>query len=168
MRIGHSPFSPNWASVLAYFLDQIVGALPSAIATSTDEFAMSSDNLVQTLQTGFRITVGATASLLESLQDDRKREENLETLKLEWTQIADKWAEKGEQTEQEARNFVDAVMSQGQSATSRPPTDSASSSTPETPATDADAAVQTELQELTEQIATLRKELEQLREREDS
>jgi polyhydroxyalkanoate synthesis regulator phasin len=154
--------------VLAYFLDQIVGALSSAIATSTDEFAMSSDNLVQTLQTGFRITVGATASLLESLQDDRKREENLETLKLEWTQIADKWAEKGEQTEQEARNFVDAVISQGQSATSRPPTDSASSSAPETPATDADTAVQTELQELTEQIATLRKELEQLREREDS
>lgn len=168
MPIDHFPFSLNWASVLAYFLDQIVGALPSAIATPTDEFAMSSDNLVQTLQTGFRITVGATASLLESLQDDQKREENLETLKLEWTQIADKWAQKGEQTEQEARNFVDAVMSQGQSAASRPPTDSASSSAPETPATDADAAVQTELQELTEQIATLRKELEQLREREDS
>jgi polyhydroxyalkanoate synthesis regulator phasin len=133
-----------------------------------DEFAMSSDNLVQTLQTGFRITVGATASLLESLQDDRKREENLETLKLDWMQIADKWAEKGQQTEREARDFVDGMLSQGQSAPSRPPTDPGSSSAPETSATAADAAVQTELQTLTEQIATLRKELEQLREREDS
>lgn len=129
---------------------------------------MSSDNLVQTLQTGFRITVGATASLLESLQDDRKREENLETLKLDWTQIADRWAQKGQKTEEEARSFVDAVMSQGQSAASRPPTNPTSSSVPETPAADGDAAVQTELQELTEQIATLRKELEHLREREDS
>lgn len=129
---------------------------------------MSSDNLVQTLQTGFRITVGATASLLESLQDDRKREENLETLKLDWTQIADKWAHKGEQTEQEARNFVDAVMSQGQSAASRPPTNPTSSSASQTPVADGDVAVQTELQELTEQIATLRKELEQLRQQEDS
>jgi polyhydroxyalkanoate synthesis regulator phasin len=154
--------------VLAYFLDRIVGVLSATIGHPNDEFAMSSDNLVQTLQTGFRITVGATASLLESLQDDRKREENLETLKLEWTQIADKWAEKGEQTEQEARNFVDAVMSQGQSATSGSSTAPASSSAPETPVAAADAAVQTELQDLTEQIATLRKELEQLREREDS
>lgn len=129
---------------------------------------MSSDNLVQTLQTGFRITVGATASLIESLQDDRKREENLETLKLDWTQIADKWAEKGEQTELEARNFIDAVMSQGQSTTSRPPTDSAGSAAEENPASAADIAVHSELQELTEQIAQLRKELEQLREREDS
>ncbi|HIK32192.1 MAG TPA: hypothetical protein IGS17_08110 [Oscillatoriales cyanobacterium M59_W2019_021] len=129
---------------------------------------MSSDNFVQTLQTGFRITVGATASLIESLQDDRKREENLETLKLDWMQIADKWAAKGEQTEQEARNFVDAVMSQGQSTTSRPPTDSASSAVEENPASAADVAVHSELQELTEQIAQLRKELEQLREREDS
>lgn len=129
---------------------------------------MSSDNFVQNIQTGFRITVGATASLIESLQDDRKREENLETLKLDWTQIADKWAAKGEQTEQEARNFVDAVMSQGQSATNRPPTDSASPTAEANSTSAADVAVHSELQELTEQIASLRKELEQLREREDS
>ncbi|MGB3240757.1 MAG: hypothetical protein WBB29_20895 [Geitlerinemataceae cyanobacterium] len=133
-----------------------------------DEFAMTSDNLVQNLQTGFRITVGATASLLESLQDDRKREENLDLLKLEWTEIAATWAQKGQQTEQEARNFVDTAIGQGRSATSRPPTDSASSSVAETLAAEVDIAVQTELQELTEQIATLRKELELLREQEDA
>jgi polyhydroxyalkanoate synthesis regulator phasin len=123
---------------------------------------MNPDNLVQVLQTGFRITVGATASVLESIQDTDKRTENLETLKLEWPQIADKLANKGEKTEQEARQFVDTLLSQQPS-----PSDSTSASGTTEPTSDGSANVQSELEELTEQITTLRKELEELRQQEE-
>jgi polyhydroxyalkanoate synthesis regulator phasin len=124
---------------------------------------MNPDNLVQVLQTGFRITVGATASVLESIQDTDKRTENLETLKLEWPQIADKLANKGEKTEQEARQFVDTLLSQQPT-----PSDSRSASSGTTePTSDGSANVQSELEELTEQITTLRKELEELRQQEE-
>ncbi len=124
---------------------------------------MNPDNLVQVLQTGFRITVGATASVLESIQDTEKRTENLETLKLEWAQIADKLANKGEKTEQEARQFVDTLLSQQPTPGSASP----SSATGEPASEDSSANVQGELEELTEQITTLRKELEELRQQEE-
>lgn len=124
---------------------------------------MNPDNLVQVLQTGFRITVGATASVLESIQDTDKRTENLETLKLEWPQIADKLANKGEKTEQEARQFVDTLLSQQPTSSDGR---SSSSGTTE-PTSDGSANVQSELEELTEQITTLRKELEELRQQEE-
>ncbi|MBW4522855.1 MAG: hypothetical protein KME16_24725 [Scytolyngbya sp. HA4215-MV1] len=118
---------------------------------------MNSDILVQLLQKGFRVTLGATASLIEILQDPQKREENLTKLRLDLTQLTEEWAEKGLVTEQEARSFVDTVLSQrgGQaSATATPP--SSTTATPE---------VQGELHELTEQIAAIRMELEKLRDK---
>jgi polyhydroxyalkanoate synthesis regulator phasin len=137
------------------------------IANFSDELlkqsTMNPDNLVQVLQTGFRITVGATASVLESIQDTDKRTENLETLKLEWPQIADKLANKGEKTEQEARQFVDTLLSQQPTSSDGR---SSSSGTTE-PTSDGSANVQSELEELTEQITTLRKELEELRQQEE-
>ncbi|MDY6941210.1 MAG: hypothetical protein SWY16_26580 [Cyanobacteriota bacterium] len=128
---------------------------------------MSPDNLVQTIQTGFHISVGATASLLESIQDTRKREENLETLKLDWEQIANKMAQKGEQTEREARNFVDTLVEQGSSTASQSPQGPTSLDINPL-VNERDAEVKTELETLTEQIVTLRKELEQLRQQEES
>ncbi len=68
---------------------------------------MNSDNLTQLLQQRFRITLGATASLVETLQDPQKRNQNLSDLRSELNHLTQEWAEKGEVTEQEARNFVD-------------------------------------------------------------
>lgn len=127
---------------------------------------MNSENLVQTIQTGFRIGVGATASLIESLQDSRLREENLETLKLDWEQIANKMAEKGESTEREARNFVDTLVEKGTSTDLQSPMGTSPDFDPVV--REGDAEVKTELETLTEQIVTLRKELEQLRQQEES
>ena len=127
---------------------------------------MNSENLVQTIQMGFRIGVGATASLIESLQDSRKREENLETLKLDWEQIANKMAEKGESTEREARNFVDTLVEKGTSTDLQSPMGTSPDFEPVI--REDDAEVKTELETLTEQIVNLRKELEQLRQREES
>jgi polyhydroxyalkanoate synthesis regulator phasin len=119
---------------------------------------MNSNNVTQLIQQSFRVTLGATASLLEVLQDPQKRDENLSKLSQELEQLAQEWAARGEMTEQEARNFVDTLLSrqnQASSATSDP-TNPASTTT-------ASPEVQLELQELTAQLAAIRAELEKLR-----
>jgi polyhydroxyalkanoate synthesis regulator phasin len=117
---------------------------------------MNSETLIQLLQNGFRVTLGATASLIEVVQDPQKREANLSKLRQEWSQLAEEWAVKGESTEQDARNFVDSVLSQRRAQ-------NAESSSSATPPFSTPPSVQTELQELTAQIATIRAELEKLR-----
>lgn len=123
---------------------------------------MNSDNLLDSLQKGFRVTLGATTSLIESVQDSQKREHNLSLLRSDLNSLVQEFAEKGEITELEARNFVDSVLSQRNSqATTQAtgtPGDTILTTTPLAP-----PDVQLELQELTAQIAAIRIELEKLR-----
>jgi polyhydroxyalkanoate synthesis regulator phasin len=118
---------------------------------------MNSETLVELLQNGFRVTLGATASLIEIVQDPQKRNENLSKLRREWSQLSEEWAAKGESTEQDARSFVESVLRQRQGRYTP------DSSTEPAPAPSPTPNVQTELQELTAQIATIREELEKLR-----
>jgi polyhydroxyalkanoate synthesis regulator phasin len=123
---------------------------------------MNPDTILQIVQKGFRVTLGATASLIETLQDPQRRDENLYRLRTELNQLAEEWAAKGEMTEQEARNFVDTILSQRAAQTNgdfSSPSPSSSST-----ATAAPPDVQLDLQELTAQIAAIRAELERLRE----
>lgn len=124
---------------------------------------MNSANLTQLLQQGFRVTLGATASLVETLQDSQKRNDNLDSLRSELSHVATEWAAKGEITEQEARNFVDNILNQlgtqGRSSTSASPPPTVTT----TPTQAAPPDVELELQELTAQIAAMRVELEKLR-----
>lgn len=125
---------------------------------------MNSDRLTTLIQKGFRVTVGATSSLIEILQDPQKREESLEKLKsADFNVLAEEWEQKGELTEREARNFVETILSQQNQQTS---TDAGNSPEPPT-ATPPDSnpvpKVETEIQELTAQLAALRIELENLR-----
>lgn len=124
---------------------------------------MDSNNLTQLLHKGFRVTLGATASLIEVLQDPEKREQNLARLRSDLSQLAEEWDTKGSMTEQEARNFVDTLLEQRhrqQTQSSYDPTTQASTAIT-TPTATPD--VQLELQELTAQIAAIRTELEKLR-----
>ena len=124
---------------------------------------MNSDTLTQLLQQGFRVTLGATASLVETLQDPQKRSRNLSDLRSELDHLTQEWAEKGEVTEQEARNFVDTLLNQLSNQPPRPPSTPSPATVATTPTPTAPPEVQLELQELTAQIAAMRKELEQLR-----
>lgn len=124
---------------------------------------MNSNNFLELVQKGFRVTLGATASLVESVQDTQKREQNLELLKSDVNLVVQQLAEKGEITELEARTFLNSLMAQANNAAS-----TQSSGTPSTPATTpvttvAQPDVQLELEELTAQIAAMRTELEKLR-----
>ena len=121
---------------------------------------------MESVQTGFRVAVGATASLIELLQDPQKQPENLNPWDANWDELTKQWAEKGEVTEQEARKFVENLWSQ-QTASS-PETEGTDRSTesPEAkesnPTPPNDPEVQSELHELTQKIASLRAELEKL------
>ncbi|MBD1861925.1 MULTISPECIES: hypothetical protein [Trichocoleus] len=126
---------------------------------------MDSNNLTYLLQKGLRVTLGATASLIEVLQDPQKREQNLTQLRTDLSQLAEEWDAKGAMTEQEARNFVDTILEQRQRQQAQPPYDATTQAQTNT-ATATPAAppdVQLELQELTAQIAAIRTELEKLR-----
>lgn len=121
---------------------------------------MNSDTLAQLLQKGFRVTLGATTMLVETIQDPQRREANLSKLTTEWGQLAEEWESKGAVTEQEARNFVDTIWQQR----TAPSTTAAPASPPSPAAPSASAPdVQQDLQELTSQIAAIRAEIEKLR-----
>lgn len=131
---------------------------------------MNADNLTQILHQGFRVTLGATSSMIEMLQDSQKRSENLEKIQSQWSQLAEEWAEKGEETEEEARKFVDSLLEQQSNSGTTGPTASTSSvsMTTTTPVSVSEPNSAEELQELTTQIAALRQELERLRNSESS
>ena len=123
---------------------------------------MNVDNLTQMLQTGFRVTLGATSSLVEILQDNQKRTENLDQLQSKLQELTEEWAAKGEVTESEARKFVESMLNQSSGIVSTP-TETASSTTipittTQTTPSNPDAAA--EIQALTAAIAELRTELE--------
>lgn len=119
---------------------------------------MNSDTVVQLLQRGFRVTLGATASLVEILQDPQKRDANLTKLRLEFGELTQEWATKGEVTEREARSYVDNFMAERR-AMSNPTT--VTTTATEVPPTSTE--VQLELQELTAQLSAMRAEVERLR-----
>ncbi len=121
---------------------------------------MNSDTVVQMLQRGFRVTLGATATLIEVLQDPQKRNENLAKLQAELSQLSEEWAEKGAATEQDARNFVDNLIAKQRSGSTG---SSSTASSHGATAPTAPPDIQADLQELTAQIAAIRSELEKLR-----
>lgn len=129
---------------------------------------MNSDSLIQLAQKSLRVTLGATASLIETLQDPQRREESLIRLQTEFSQLAEEWEVKGTVTEQEARTFVDNILSQTthQANSTHSPSSSTSATSPTSTATRTATSpeVQQDLQELTAQLAAIRSELERLRE----
>jgi polyhydroxyalkanoate synthesis regulator phasin len=117
---------------------------------------MNANPLIQTLQKGYLVSIGATASLLESLQDAQQRDANFAKLRNDPNQLIEDLALKGETTEREARTFVDRFFNP--SASTPPSGDPRPNSPPA-----AASSVQQDLEELTAQLAALRTELERLR-----
>jgi len=107
--------------------------------------------------------LGATASLVESVQDPQKREQNLELLKTDSNLLLEQLAQKGETTEQVARSFVDLLITPTDRTESTPTYGTPSSTVTTSTTSVAQQDVQIELQELTAQIAAMRTELEKLR-----
>ena len=118
----------------------------------------NNSTLLDTIQQGFRITVGATASLVETLQDPQKRQGTFKDLQQECDQRASQRAQKGTTTETEARQYVDQLLAQWRQSLPNPLS--------KTTATGSNniidfATAKRELDRLTEEIATLKGELAQ-------
>ncbi|MDJ0689066.1 MAG: hypothetical protein QNJ41_11200 [Xenococcaceae cyanobacterium MO_188.B32] len=126
---------------------------------------MNNNSLLQFIQQGFRVTIGATASLVETIQDPQKRTEALSQLQIELEQKTKEWAQKGEVTEQEARRIIDNLINQRARGKQPDVTNSNSQSSSNT--TSPKNSVRSDLEELTEQIIALRKDLEILRKEQD-
>jgi polyhydroxyalkanoate synthesis regulator phasin len=118
----------------------------------------TSTNFFELIQKGFHVTVGAAATLVETIQDPTKREVTIAEFRTELQSRAEEWSEKGEMTEQEARKFLEKIFQQGKAA--REPGNQEIVTT----ATEVqDGDLQSELKNLTEQIVTLKSELAALR-----
>jgi|GEM_PF-6544729 polyhydroxyalkanoate synthesis regulator phasin len=115
--------------------------------------SMENFDLGKFLQRGYYLTLGLTSTLLEMAQDPTKREERLREL----DRLADELVAKGVSTEAEARSYVDQVVAGGVNKNAS----EATVATVATPVREDNS--EQELQELTNQIAKLRAELEQLR-----
>ncbi len=143
---------------------------------------MDTIDLEKLVQRGYYVTLGATSSLLEVIQDPAKREENFRRLGRSFDEITQELAEKGVTTEAEARSYVDKFIAQQVSGktstesevtslttvttTARTVDDSVSddlSDKSEKPNKTVKASMRDEIQELTQQLASLRSELENLR-----
>jgi polyhydroxyalkanoate synthesis regulator phasin len=119
---------------------------------------MKTNNLLEIAQQTFRIAIGATATLLETIQDTARRSSAIDELQAELERKSRQWAEKGETTEREARQKLEQILQKTPwKATNTSSNNNYSTSSNASPAT------QSELQSLTEQITALRNELEQLR-----
>lgn len=123
----------------------------------------SSPNLFELFQKGFHVTVGAAATLVETLQDPLKREVTITEFRIELQNRAEQWSSKGEMTEQEARKFLEKIFQQGKTTRETGNQDIVT-----TAIEVEDSDLQNELKNLTEQIFTLKSELAALREEKDS
>lgn len=139
---------------------------------------MDTIDLEKLFQKGYYVTLGATSSLLEVIQDPNKREENFKRLGRSFDEITQELAEKGVTTEAEARSYVDKFIAQqvngtttnSESAglttvttTAKAVDDSANESSSEEAGKSVKASMRDEIQELTQELASLRSQLEQLR-----
>lgn len=126
---------------------------------------MNPDEILQGLQKGFRVTLGAASTLAETIQDSQRREETLARLRTDPSGLADDLAAKGEVTEQEARAFLDNLMAQRPAGTAwSGPVGSSGGPSPSTSGVPvAPPDIQADLKDLTEQISAMRAELERLR-----
>jgi polyhydroxyalkanoate synthesis regulator phasin len=68
---------------------------------------MENNAIFNVIQQSFRMAVGATASIVETLQDSQKRSQVLSDFSTEWQQKSEEWAQKGTITEQEARKIIE-------------------------------------------------------------
>jgi len=126
---------------------------------------MTPDGLSQTLQKGFHLTLGAGAALLEAIQSPQQASQRFAELGNDVTRITAELETKGVTTEREARQVVDALVSQ----LPFPFPQSSSGSSPSTVDTVArpitDTGIQDDLASLRQALTEIRQELDALSDR---
>lgn len=130
---------------------------------------MNTDSLLELVQKGYRVTLGAASTAVEAVQDPQRVSDEFSSIGNDWERLADKLEVRGALTEKEARDFVEGVSSQMpepfRSATS--PFNTGKQDEPPTVTTVATPVVDTELQaevtSLTAELIAIREEIEALK-----
>ncbi|MEN9216962.1 MAG: hypothetical protein Q6K90_06535 [Gloeomargarita sp. HHBFW_bins_162] len=110
------------------------------------------------LQQGFRVALGCAGTVLEWVQDEQKRQAQLQQWQKDVEQMIQELTAKGEKTEAEAREFVERLFNRNTPPPPSPPPVEVEVTSSPAPT---DAAAQ--LQELTTELSSLRESLEQSR-----
>lgn len=130
---------------------------------------MNPDTLTETIQKGVRVTLGATASLMDAIRDPQGSQEKFSAIGNDMDLLTQELEAKGADTEREARALVDSLMSQMEQVPNPFAPPSASDATVDTVAQPVtDASVQAEIDLLTQELSTLRQEIETLKAQKNS
>ncbi len=125
---------------------------------------MNPDTVTQFFQKGFRVTLGAATSLIETFQDPQGQTAKFSEIGTDFGRLTEELETKGEATEEEARKLVDSMVAQMPNPFGPMGASSSQTTTVNTVATPvADSGLQAELQSLTEQLASIRQDIEELR-----
>jgi polyhydroxyalkanoate synthesis regulator phasin len=122
---------------------------------------MNPDTLTQTLQKSFRVTLGATASLLDALKDPQGSQAKFSTIGTDVDRLTEELEARGADTEREARELVDTVMTQMPPIPNPFATTAPGDATVDAVATPVvDLSIQSDLEALTVELAALRQNLD--------
>lgn len=126
---------------------------------------MNFDTFAEFVQKSFRVSLGAAASAVEAIQDPQASASKFSDIGTDFDRLANELELKGELTEQEAREFVDNFSGNFNDQWPNPfVPSSASNATVNTVAKPViDTSIQAEIKALTEQLSTIRQEIEQLK-----
>ncbi|MEO1297072.1 MAG: hypothetical protein AAFW75_15070 [Cyanobacteria bacterium J06636_16] len=125
---------------------------------------MNPDTLTETIQKGFRVTLGATASIVDAIRDPQGSQAKFSAIGNDMELLTQELEAKGVDAEREARVFVDSLVDQVGQIPNPFGSAPASEATVDTVAMPvADASVQAELTALTVELSVLREEIETLK-----
>ena len=125
---------------------------------------MNPDTLTETIQKGFRVTLGATASLMDAIRDPQGSQAKFSAIGNDMELLTQELEAKGADTEREARVLVDSLMAQmGQIPNPFVPTPASEATVNTVAMPVADASMQAELDLLTQELSALRQEIETLK-----
>lgn len=133
---------------------------------------MNTDIIIELLQKGYRVTLGAASSAVEAVQDPQRAADEFSAVGTDFNRLADKLEVRGALTEKEARDFMEGVVSQmpepfrSVSSTFVQNTTSKEPKTVETVATPVvDASIKAEVESLTAELIAMRQEINELRQK---
>ncbi|MEM9151774.1 MAG: hypothetical protein AAGB19_15135 [Cyanobacteria bacterium P01_F01_bin.3] len=130
---------------------------------------MNTDSLLELIQKGYRVTLGAASTAVEAIQDPQRTADEFSAIGTDWERLADKFEVRGALTEKEARDFVEGVTSQmpepfrnvSSPFNADQPAEPTTVTTVATPVVDTE--LQAEVTSLTEELIAIRKEIEALK-----
>lgn len=124
---------------------------------------MYPDDLAQTVQKGIRVTLGATASLIEAIQDPENSSQKFSEIGNDVNRLTEELEVKGETTEREARQMVDSLLSQVPNPFAGAESETRTTTVTTVASPVVNVSVQHDLEALTQELAEIRLEIETLK-----